>query len=54
MKIRLRAVGKIDPSKEKRMAEKNRLRSCRNADEKKAMVKAEHFNKKSMLGGTAR
>ena len=54
MKIRLHAVEKTDPSKEKHRAEKTRFRSCRNADEKKAMVKAERFNKKYISGGTAR
>ena len=53
MKIRLRAVEKTDPSKEKRRAEKNRFRSCRNADERKAMVKAERFNRKTVSGGSA-
>lgn len=54
MKIRLRAVEKKDPSKEKRRAEKARFRSCKNEDEKKAMVKAERFNKRSVPGGAAR
>ena len=53
MKIKLRAVEKTSPGKEKRKAEKTRLASCRNDDEKKAMKKAGRFNKKS-TGGAVR
>ena len=50
MKIKLRAVEKTSPAKEKRRAEKERFGSCRNADEKKAMKKADRFNRKTCGG----
>ena len=53
MKIKLRAVDKTSPAKEKRRAEKARFGSCRNADEKKAMKKADRFNRK-ISGGADR
>ena len=53
MKIKLRAVEKKSPGKEKRRAEKAKLASCRNDEERKAMKKAGRFNKKSP-GGAVR
>ena len=53
MKIKLRAVDKKDPAKEKRMAEKARIASCSNAEEKRAMLKADRFNRK-ISGGKSR
>ena len=50
MKIKLRAVEKTSPAKEKRRAEKARFGSCRNADEIKAMKKVEKFNRKTSGG----
>ncbi|MBQ6372414.1 MAG: hypothetical protein IJJ22_04760 [Oscillospiraceae bacterium] len=51
MKIKLRAVEKKSPEKEKRRAEKAWLASCRNDDERKAWKKVRRFNKK-VSGGT--
>ena len=53
MKIKFRAVEKSSPAKEKRMAEKARMYSCRNGNERKAMKKACRFNRKRS-GGAAR
>ena len=50
MKIKLHAVERPSPSKEKHRAQKERFGSCRNADEKKAMKKADRFNKRNPGG----